>query len=92
MFLLITLALQLTGNSELQAIATLAKTLVIIVYIMNAPTQSTSGTAHQSNWFTCCFALLWVLVITIIGVLLFLIIDRERDHCDEAVTNSTTST
>lgn len=62
---------------------------MIVYLIMPSQDLATNPTFHY-----CCFGLLWVLVITSLFTIGFLIVDRERDHIDSddwKPTNATTA-
>ena len=84
-FLLLALTLELSGNYWLASIAKTTRTCVIIIYIIMQGRYNESEERPTNNLVTyCCFALLWVLVITTVVGLVCLITDREREHSDWA--------
>lgn len=94
-FLLVTLALELSGNYWLGVIARVAKTLSIIFYIMN--NQGTGFVTNNQQFANllctyCCIALLWALVFSLTASLALLILDREREHTGGNSTDYTNST
>ena len=78
--LVTSLGLDITGISWLKTLSAVAKTVVLAVVIMSTGNNAEIGQQSTHLAVYCCFALLWVLVISTILALFVVIVDREKDH------------
>jgi len=86
--LVLSLGLELSGQETLVAIPKVARTSVIIYYIMRSERDHLPENYDLTRMcYYCCFGLTWTLVTAVIIVLVYLILDRVREHVDlDAIT------
>lgn len=84
---MVLLAFDLSGNQELSTLAKVLRTTLAVLYI-SMPNEA--PTINDRGFIYCCFGLLWVLVISVLGFLGTLLAHRERDHPGSDPTDFTT--